>query len=86
MKTGKRFLGIKTKPAVVKVKVKESNLPNEDEPKSIEDFISTIEIDNYQQSTPFKNSQERLKHEDLSGKAWVRDGKIFVKILKISIH
>ncbi|MFC7686972.1 flagellar assembly protein A [Ureibacillus sp. GCM10028918] len=75
----KGFLGIKSKPAVVKVKVKDSNANNEDEPQAIEDCISTIDIDDYQQSNPLKKSQDSLKQDDLSGKAWVLDGKIFCK-------
>lgn len=75
----KGFLGIKSKPAVVKVKVKESNPKIEEEPQSIEDFISTIKFDNDQQSISLKTPQDNLNQDDLSGKAWVREGRIFCK-------
>ena len=75
----KGFLGIKSKPAVVKVKVKESNPKIEDEYKVIEDFISTIKVDDFQQSNPINRPQDSLKQDDLCGKAWVLDGRIFCK-------
>ncbi|MCM3390373.1 FapA family protein [Ureibacillus chungkukjangi] len=75
----KGFLGIKSKPAIVKVKVKGSNPIIEDEPQSIDDFISTMKIENLQQSIPLKTLQDSLKQDDLSGKAWVLDGRVFCK-------
>jgi len=75
----KGFLGIKSKPAIVKVEVKDSNSKNEDGIQSIEDFISTMVIDDDHLDNSLKKSPDSLNEDDLSGKAWVVDGRIFCK-------
>ena len=74
----KGFLGIKSKPAIVKVEVKDSNSKNEDGHQSLEDFISTMGMDENQPADSLKSS-DRLNGDELIGKAWVQDGRIFCK-------
>ena len=73
----KGFLGIKSKPAVVKVKVKDSLSITETAPQTIEDLISTIINDQHDDVAITKRQDS--KQDDLSGKVWVLDGKIYCK-------
>lgn len=90
----KGFLGFKSKPAIVRVKVKESS-------QSIQDFISNIDtnqtvvlqqfqesqsieqvstiVEDNQQVLLSNKSNNNFNQDDLGGKSWVLDGKVFCK-------
>ncbi|KGR90272.1 hypothetical protein CD30_12445 [Ureibacillus massiliensis 4400831 = CIP 108448 = CCUG 49529] len=89
----KSFLGLKSKPAVVRVKVKDEVMLIEDElnesshlvtdndidsaSQSIEEFLSSIE--NESQNTDVNFNLDPFEIENLRGKAWIIDGKIYCK-------
>ncbi len=73
----KGFLGIKSKPAVVKVSAKNQTNEVEIEAQSIEQMISTIAND--EQTIPLVKPEDNCEQDDLSGKAWVVNGQIHCK-------
>lgn len=82
----KGFLGLMSKPAVVKVTVKQSESKEVEVTESINNVLPSNEINEFLDSSLLEENETEIRNIDLEGKAWVIDGKCIVRILKINIH
>lgn len=78
----KGFLGIKSKPAVVKVTVKPSESEKIEESKTIDSLILSDEINEYLDSSDSDMDDVEIRDIELEGKVWIIDGKVYCKDAK----
>ncbi len=78
----KGFLGLMSKPAVVKVTVKQSESKEVEVTESINNVLPSNEINEFLDSSLLEENETEIRNIDLEGKAWVIDGKVYCKDTK----
>lgn len=80
-----KVFGIRTKPAVVRVTMKEREFDKSVTPETLptmetlEKIVESLQLSGDTQILPSETQADVISAEDLGGKVWVRDGQIFSK-------